>query len=119
MFLFAALAFAPPMRHEPLPGVYCYSPRPDLKVHVSSSAAAAVHWMDAGVPRECAVVYTEDRGYVFDEPLASYARQAGLILSCVEGDQDTLFVTFDGRLKFVLPLRLSEEEPPGGRDMCV
>ena len=102
-----AVGFAPPMIRPPRPGVYTFEPLPDLQVTVYGPTVASVRW--EGDKYAC-VRYEEERGFVFDEPLASYARRAGVVVSRVESDEErrTMNVDFDGRMKFTVCLRLED-----------
>lgn len=102
-----ATGFAPLMNRPPRPGVYRFEPLPDLQVTVYGPTVACVRWEK---DKYACVRYEEERGFVFDEPLASYARGAGVVVSRAEFDEERriLNVEFDGRLKFTVGLRLDD-----------
>lgn len=95
----ALAAFAPPMRNEPTPGLYRSQPLVGVTLHVQSAASVRVKWSDG---RTAGVHYEDDRGFVMSEPLASYARERGVIISRVDFDdaRDAIDVHVDGRMAF-------------------
>ena len=102
LVLLAALQM-PRMHRPPPPGMYTLPQLSGLRVRVLSSKSALVSWPEG----TSAVHYEDERGVVFDEPLASYARRAGVVVSSVDFDasSDTLKVVFDGRLCFSVGLQ--------------
>ena len=101
---YACAALVPVVGIPPPCGVYSPVALPSLCVIVQSPTKALVRWSPA---ERAAARLVEGRGVVFDEPLASRARQAGVLVSALNFDasSDTLSVAFDGRMTFTVDLK--------------
>lgn len=94
-------------RAPPVGGAYTYGfPLvPSLRVTVQrraeATAAACVSW-DGGMA--VATSAADGRDVLLGEPLATYARQAGVEVVGVDGDAERMRVHFDGRVTFCVDL---------------
>ena len=105
LHIISCLAASQRMLRPPPPGVYAFPPLPDIQVLVHTPTTASVRWAGSG---RAGVRYdSEDDVFWFDEPLAASLRRAGVVVTRVDFDetQNALFVSFDGRLRFMADLR--------------
>lgn len=101
----SCLAASQRMLRPPPPGVYAFRALPDVQVLVHTPTTASVRWPGSG---EAGVRYdAEDDVFWFDEPLAASLRRAGVVVTRVDFDEteNAMFVSFDGRLRFMADLR--------------
>ena len=91
-----------PVLPQGVVGSYRLAAFPDLRVSVLDTGRARVTWHDGASD----VDYLHGLGVRLRDPLASRARQAGVVVSRVRYDARTesLLVDFDGRMAFSLVL---------------
>lgn len=97
-----ALAIARPP-NVPL-GTYITNAAPSLRISVVAPTLAIVQWNENETPKQCEARF-EEGCYVLDEPLATRARQAGVVLADVEATPDGCAASFEGRLAFRVELK--------------
>lgn len=108
LLLTSVAPLASRMGSVPPRGVYSLRSSPGLKVSVYNERHALVSWpslFDGDARRiSCRVRYFDDQGFVMDDPLATEARRAGVVLTYVDFDESTQRMTaeFDGRMQFTV-----------------